>query len=136
MRLVLADVAAIALVDDREVRRWIHVRHMLIYTLNHRLRPTVLTDVQLLFRCSNINKLHLQCCPSMRQGLCNGTESVRQSYLSTAACRCGGFAAVGPVGMRYRSMAAAAGAAAARRTAARRSGANASSVTLSADGGS
>ena len=67
----------------------------------------------------------------MRQGLCNGTESVRQSYLSTAACRCGGFAAVGPAGMRYRSMAAAAGAAAARR-----SGANASSVTLSADGGS
>jgi len=132
MRLVRADVAAIALVDDRERRMCIHARHMLIYTLNHRLRPTLYTLVEPLdFRCSNINKLHLQCCLSMRQGLCNGTESVRQSYLSTAACRCGGFAAVGPAGMRYRSMAAAAGAAAARR-----SGANASSVTLSADGGS
>jgi len=49
-----------------------------------------------------------------RQGLCNGTMSVRPSVrltvclsrLSTAAAACGGFAAVGPAGRRYRSIAA------------------------------
>ena len=59
---------------------------------------------------------------------------IRACHLSTAAHRCSGFAAVGPAGRRYRSIAAAAG----RRssTAARRSKTNASSVTLSADVGS
>ena len=52
---------------------------------------------------------------SMRQSLCNDTVSVRLvclsvclPHLSNAACRCGGFAAVGPAGKRYRSIAAAA----------------------------
>ena len=53
--------------------------------------------------------------------------SVCVFILSTAAAACGGFAAVGPAGRRYRSTAAAA--------AARRSAANASSVSLSADVG-
>jgi len=59
---------------------------------------------------------------------------IRACHLSTAARRCSGFAAVGPAGRRYRSIAAAAG----RRssTAARRSKTNASSAMLSADVGS
>ena len=62
-------------------------------------------------------------CPSVYLSVC-----LSQSYLSIAACRCSGFAAVRPAGRRYRSIAPAA--------AARRSAANASSVTLSADVGS
>jgi len=50
---------------------------------------------------------------SLRQGFCNGTVSVRPSvclsHLSTAACRCGGFVAVGPASGTHRSIAAAAG---------------------------
>ena len=48
----------------------------------------------------------------MRQGLCNGTVSIRLfvrmsvSVMPTAAAACGGFAAVGPAGRRYRSIAA------------------------------
>jgi len=77
----------------------------------------------------------------MRQGLCNGTVSVCPSvcpfHLSTAATACGGFAAVGPAGRRYRSIPArpapsSNGAAAAHRIATRRSAANASSVTFTA----
>ena len=59
-------------------------------------------------------------CPSVYLSVC-----LSQSYLSIAACRCSGFAAVRPAGGIYRSITAAA--------AARRSAANASSVTLSAD---
>ena len=62
-------------------------------------------------------------CPSLCLSIC-----LSQSYLSIAACRCSGFAAVRPAGVIYRSIAPAA--------AARRSAANASSVTLSADVGS
>jgi len=40
------------------------------------------------------------------QGLCNGTVSVCLSRLSTAAAACGEFAALGPAGRRYRSIAA------------------------------
>jgi len=39
----------------------------------------------------------------MRQGICNGTVSVR---LSNVAAACGGSATVGPAGRRYRSTAA------------------------------
>jgi len=46
----------------------------------------------------------------MQQGLCNGTVSVRLTVclfqLSTAAAARGGFAAVGPAGRKYRSIAA------------------------------
>ena len=52
----------------------------------------------------------------MRQGLCNGTVSRRLClsvcpfvcpiYRTNAAAACGGFAAVGPAGRRYRSVAA------------------------------
>ena len=42
--------------------------------------------------------------------ICNGTVSIRLSvclsHLSTAAAECSGFAAVGPAGRRYRSIAA------------------------------
>jgi len=77
----------------------------------------------------------------MQQGLCNGTVSVRLTVclfqLSTAAAARGGFAAVGPAGRKYRSIAArpapsSNGAAAARRTAARRPAAKARSVTFTA----
>jgi len=66
----------------------------------------------------------------MLQGLCNGKVPVHLSVRlfvapMTAACRCGGFAAVGPARNEYRLIAGAA--------AARCSAANASSVTLSAD---
>jgi len=63
-------------------------------------------------------------CPSVHLSMC-------LSQLSTVACRCGEFAAVGQVGTRYRSIAAAKGAASARHLVA-----NASSVTLSTDVGS
>jgi len=55
--------------------------------------------------------IYRHCSHSMRQGLCNGTVSVRLSVslpqLSTAAASRvgGGFAAVGPAGRRYRSAA-------------------------------
>jgi len=70
-------------------------------------------------------------------GLCgrvyiyNGRVSVCLSVPSVDRCRWGGFAAVGPAGSRYRSIAAAAGCRAPQRSAA-----NASSVTLSAYVGS
>ena len=52
------------------------------------------------------------CSHSMWQGLCNSTLStclsVCLSHLLTPAC-CGGFAAVGPVGRRYRSVVVATG---------------------------
>jgi len=54
-----------------------------------------------------INFARIACLP---HGLCNGTVSVRPSVclssLSTAAAACGGFAAVGPTGRRFQSIAA------------------------------
>ena len=65
------------------------------------------------------------------QGLCNGTVSVHPLSQLPAAAACGGFAAVGPAGKRYRSTAA--------RPAPQQHGAaaaNAGSVTFTADVGS
>jgi len=78
----------------------------------------------------------------MRQGICNDAVSACLSVPSCAtAAACGGFAAVGPAGRRYRSMlhgASAADTAAFRSisTAARRSAANASSIHAYSDVGS
>jgi len=56
------------------------------------------------------------------------TVSVCLSHLLTAACRCGGFAAVGPAGRRHRSIAAAASHCSSMMHTAWHSSANASSV--------
>jgi len=48
MRDVLADVAAVALVDDREIRIRIKPRRHFINALDNRPRLTMLTDVELL----------------------------------------------------------------------------------------
>ena len=61
--------------------------------------------------------------------------SDRLSAHSPAAAACGGFAAVGPAGRRYRSIAARP-APQQHRAAARRAAANAGSATFSADVGS
>jgi len=73
-----------------------------------------------------------------QQGLCHGRASVRLSVRlsqhSAAARRCGRFAAVGPAGRRYRSIAARPGVSS-TRAAARRTADNAGSGTSSADVG-
>jgi len=78
----------------------------------------------------------------MEHGLCNGTVSVPISVCSsvslfnlTAAAAYGGFAAVGPVGRRYRSIAARQ-APQQHGAAARRTAANVGSATFTADVGS
>ena len=63
------------------------------------------------------------------QSLCNGTMSVRL-FQSSAAAACGGFAAVGPAGRRYRWIAPEQ-----NRAAARHAAANAGSGTFTADVG-
>ena len=76
------------------------------------------------------------CSHSMRQGQCNGRVSIRLSVclsqLSAAAAACGGFAAVGPAGRRYRSIAAWPAPSNNGAAAARRSVAKPSSVTFTA----
>ena len=88
------------------------------------------------------------CSHSIWQGLCNGTVSIHLSvcqslcpsvclsHLSTAAYLCGGFAAVGLVGRRYRLIAAATGRHSTAATAAWCVTSKASNVTLSAHVGS
>jgi len=66
----------------------------------------------------------------MWQGLCNGTVSVCLSQLSTAAAARGGFAAVGPASMRYRSLAARQALSSNGAAAARQPAATASNVTF------
>jgi len=70
---------------------------------------------------------------SMRQGLCNGTVSVRLSIcLSELSAACGGFAAVDQADRRCRSIAARPAPSSNCAAAARRTAANASSVTFTA----
>ena len=76
------------------------------------------------------------CWHSMRQGLCNGRVSIRLSVclsqLSAAAAACGGFAAVGPSGRRYRSIVAWPAPSSNGAAAARRSAVKVSNVTFTA----